>query len=102
VSKTAILGDWVHAHERDSAGVKVYVDAGEPLPPSRGRHRMTFRSDGTFVESQPGADDRVVQAGGTYQFDGTKLVLQRASGAQPVVYEAVRSSDGKRLELKKV
>lgn len=102
MSKTAILGDWIHAHERDSAGVKLYVDAGEPLPPSRGRQRLTFLPDGTFVESQPGADDRAVQASGTFQFDGTKLVLQRASGAQPVVYEAVRGSDGKSLQLKKV
>ena len=102
MSKASILGDWIHAHERDSAGVKTYVNATEALPRSRGRQRLTFRADGTFVESQPGADDRVGQASGTYQFDGAKLVLQRVGDAQPVVYEAVCGSDGKSLQLKKV
>ena len=99
---TAILGDWIHAHERDSAGSKVYVDASEPLPPSRGRQRLTFRADGTFVDVQPGADDRAIQASGTYEFEGTKLLLQHASSAQPVFYEVVRGSDGRTLRLKKI
>lgn len=102
VVSTTILGEWIHAHERDGPDGKVYVDAGQPLPPSRGRHRLSFRPDGTFVESRPGADDRAVQASGTYQFDGVKLTLQRAIGDQPVVYEVVRSSDGRTLQLKKL
>jgi len=102
VSKTVILGNWVHAHERDSAGGKVYVEVGQPLPPSRGRHRIEFREDGTFVEGQPGADDRTAQASGHYQFDGTRLVLRRGSAAETAVFDATPGGDGKSLLLKKV
>jgi hypothetical protein len=102
VSKTVVLGEWVHAHEQDKAGAKVYVGAGEPLPPSRGRHRLRFLRDGTFVESMPGADDRSAQSGGTYTLDGTKLVLQRAGQEQAVVYETSEGSGEKSLVLKKV
>jgi len=102
MSKTTILGDWVHAHERDSAGAKVFVDSSQTLPPSRGRQRLTFRADGTFVEGQPGADDRTVQATGTYEFDGATLVMHRPGGAEPLKYEAVRGSDRTSLHLKAV
>jgi hypothetical protein len=98
VNTTAIHGEWVHAHERDGAGTKVFVSAAEPLPPSRGRRRLTFRPDGTFVEGRPGADDRTVQASGTYEFDGTRLVLHHAAGSD----EAYRCEAGKgSLRLRK-
>lgn len=99
MNKKAILGDWIHAHERDSQGMKVYVDTQESLPPSRGRHHISFQSDGTFVEGMPGADDRTAESRGTYQFDGVTLVLQRAGGTHNN-YEVVMNDDGKRLQLK--
>ena len=101
MDKTGLLGEWVHAHERDVGGAKVFVDADEPLPPSRGRQRLRFLSDGTFEEGMPGADDRSVQASGTYRLNGTRLVLQRDGQTQPVEYEAARVG-GKSLHLTKV
>lgn len=101
MNKQQLLGAWVHAHERDSAGARVFVDAGQPLPPSRGRQRLTFLDDGRFEEGRPGADDRSVQAAGTYELDGERLVLHR-SGFASAVFEASCSADGASLKLKKL
>lgn len=101
--KTAdILGRWVHAHERDDSGAKVFVSAGESLPPSRGRQRLEFLPDGTFIEGQPGADDRTVVASGTYRFVGKRLLLLRANSSEPDAFEALADGNGKFLKLKKV
>jgi hypothetical protein len=101
VNREAIVGEWVHAHERDSAGAKVFVSAAEPLPPSRGRRRLTFRPDGTFVEGRPGADDRTVQASGTYEFDGKRLVLHPTDGGDEAYLCQAAGSGGQALRLKK-
>lgn len=100
--KPTILGEWVHAHERDKAGAQVYVEAGQPLPPSRGRHRLQFLPDGTFVEQLPGANDRTSQTGGVYELDGATLVLHRRGLTSPMVYQTTLGSDGKSVLLKKV
>lgn len=97
-----IVGEWVHAHERDSDRTKVFVDAKEPLPLSRGRQRLELRLDGSFAEAQPGADDRSIQENGKYQFDGKMLILHRSGREQPVIYEAMSGSDEKSLELKRL
>jgi hypothetical protein len=101
MSKSAIVGDWVHAHEQDSDGVRVFVPSGTPLPPSRGRQRLSLKPDGSFLEANPGGVDRTVQAGGTYEFDGRELVLKRAAYPEPAIFEAIAGSDGSSLELKK-
>lgn len=101
MNKQQLLGAWVHAHERDSAGASVFVDAAESLPPSRGRQRLTFLEDGRFEEGRPGADDKAVQSGGTYEFDGKRLLLHR-SGFATATFEASRSDDGANLRLKKL
>jgi hypothetical protein len=95
-----IVGDWVHAHERDHDGVRVFVDAAESLPPSRGRRRLSLRADGSFDEARPGADDRTAGASGTYEFDGQRLVLRHHGQATPAVLEAKVGSDGKSLEVR--
>jgi hypothetical protein len=102
VKKALLLGDWVHAHERDRDGATVYVGSEEPLPPSRGRQRFKFLDDGTFLEGRPGADDRAVKDAGTYELDGSRLVLHRDGASQPVVFEASCNDDGSNLSLKKL
>lgn len=97
-----IIGNWIHAHERDVEGTKVYVDAEESLPPSRGRQRLSLHADGTFIEGFPGADDRPAEASGTYLFDGSHLVLQRPDSKQSRIYKATYGSDGKSLQLEQV
>lgn len=94
-----IFGDWIHAYEFDTANTKVYVKIGGPLPPSRGRQRLSFHSDGTFTGAIPGLDDRITDISGSYQLKGTKLILNYGSGVPPVVYEALLDSEGKNLRL---
>lgn len=95
-----VVGDWIHAHERDHGAWRVFIGASEPLPPSRGRRKLSLHSDGTYLEGQPGMDDRGVQTGGTYRFDGRVLVLQRPGNVPPLTYEV--AFKGKCLELKVV
>ncbi|WP_052024557.1 hypothetical protein [Acidovorax sp. CF316] len=102
MNKAEILGQWIHAHERDGVGAKVFVSAGEPLPLSRGRQQLEFLQDGTFVEGQPGPDDRALKASGTYEFDGMRLLLLRAGSSKPVAFEATADEDGKSLKLKQI
>ncbi|HEY4295511.1 MAG TPA: hypothetical protein VGM85_03480 [Paraburkholderia sp.] len=96
----SIVADWVHAHERDHDGYQVFVDASEPLPPSRGRRRLTICRDGQYVDTHPGGDDRAAQNRGTYQFDGHVLLLHCSSGSRPLAYE-VCLSGGKQLEIRR-
>ena len=77
----SIVGEWVHAHERDHDRKQVFVSAATALPPSRGRRRLQLLPDGTFKELRPGIDDRTVAAAGAYTWDGQHLRLNFADGS---------------------
>jgi hypothetical protein len=100
MSTSRAVGDWIHAHEHDHDDVRVFVNAAQPLPPSRGRQRLSLRADGTFEDFRPGADDRTRSSSGTYQFDGKKLILRHHDSRALTIYETTPSTDGSRLELK--
>ena len=57
-STSAIVGTWFSSNEEDTEGAEVYRPTGFAFPPSRGRPGIEFRSDGSYVEIGPGADDR--------------------------------------------
>jgi hypothetical protein len=57
-STSAIIGTWFHSYEEDTEDADVYRPKGFAFPPSRGRRGIEFRSDGSYVEIGPGADDR--------------------------------------------
>jgi hypothetical protein len=98
----SIAGEWVHAHERDHDRVQVFVSAASALPPSRGRRRLHLLPDGTFKESRPGVDDRLVAAAGVYTWDGERLRLNFADPSRrPPSGEAALSADGASLELQR-
>lgn len=69
-------GRWVHAHEQDTDSERVYVRAGAPLPPSRGRTTLELRPDGTYVQTAPGPVDVPEAAAGVWSLDGDELVLR--------------------------
>ena|SRR6266542_3935968 len=49
---------WLHSREEDSAGAVAFRPSDFPLPPSRFREAIEFRSDGTVTYFGIGADDR--------------------------------------------
>jgi hypothetical protein len=55
---SAIIGTWFHSYEEDTEDANVYRPKGFAFPPSRGRPGIEFRSDGSYIEIGPGADDR--------------------------------------------
>ena len=72
------MGPRARARPRSRAGVRERRSA---LPPSRGRRRLHLLPDGTFKESRPGMDDRMVAAAGVYTWDGARLRLNFADPA---------------------
>lgn len=73
--RVRIVGDWVHAHEQDGPEGSVYRPASTPLGPSRGRHRLELRADGTAIDGGPGPTDRRTAEQKTWTLDDHVLVV---------------------------
>lgn len=58
-----VVGHWVHAHEEDEAGCRVFRRVGAELPPSRGRAELVITPDLKARRIGPGADDRPAEKG---------------------------------------
>ncbi len=65
----SLEGEWVHRHEEDSGARLVFVRAGAPLPPSRGRRRLGLRSGGALEGSTPGRGDAPEALRGRWSFE---------------------------------
>lgn len=74
--------EWVHAHEEDSADIRVFRPASHPLPPSRGRRTLDLRTEGSLTQSRPGADDRRTRETGRWTLQGHMLTLQSGAAAE--------------------
>lgn len=72
---------WVHAHEEDLPGERVYRPAGHALPPSRGRAAFTLEPDGTLVERGPGPADRPTRATGRWSLEPDGSLTLTSPGA---------------------
>jgi hypothetical protein len=79
-SPESLTGRWVHAHEEDSEGRRVYRPADFELPPARGRQSLDLRPGGVLVEGGPGPADVPEEAEGRWELDGDTLVLHREHG----------------------
>ena len=74
---------WVHAHEEDTSGKKVFRPASHPLPPSRGRVGYEFKPNGKLIRSGPGASDQPQKTEGTWTLSpGGRLTMSVAGGDQ--------------------
>lgn len=93
-----LVGSWVHSHEEDHDGIRVYRPSTTELPPSRGRDSVTLREDGTAVAGLPGpADAGVTTEDGTWRLEGD--VLNVDCPGWTGTYEIV-AADGTVLELR--
>jgi hypothetical protein len=73
---------WMHSHEEDADGLRVFRPCDFPFPPSRGRASFDLRPCGEFWSSDPGPDDRSAKRRGRWQLDGRMLTLQRVGQAE--------------------
>ncbi|WP_067451928.1 hypothetical protein [Actinomadura macra] len=72
---TDITGAWLHSFEEDTGTSEVYRPSGYRFPPARRvRRGLEFRSDGTFIESRPGPDDRLREVHGRWERQGADRV----------------------------
>jgi hypothetical protein len=76
------VGRWIHAHERDTDAVRVYVGPEVKLGLSRGRTSYEFKEDGSFVESAPGPTDRTTARRGRACVEDGVLVLAYSDGTE--------------------
>jgi hypothetical protein len=75
LTREAIAGKWVHAHEEDRDGEMVFRPASHPLPPSRGRVLLELNADGTYVQHAPGPVDAPVASDGKWSLERDRLVV---------------------------
>jgi hypothetical protein len=57
VARKLLQGSWRHSHEEDTEDAMVYRRAGFAFPPSRGRHGLDLRADGTGADQGIGPTD---------------------------------------------
>ncbi len=93
-----LLGAWVHSHEEDEPGRKVFRRDDYPFPPSRGRRGYEFHPDGRVVARGPGPDDRTTAAVGTWTLEADGRLVLVLPGAGQAAYQVV-ALEGTRLEL---
>jgi hypothetical protein len=90
---------WLHAHEEDTPGQKVFRPDSHPLPPSRGRTGYDLQAGGRAVKVGAGPTDRSTAAQGTWTLDPQGRVVVRIPG-QPDEVLDVASVDADRLVVK--
>ena len=85
IDPAALRRRWVHSHEEDTEGERVFRPASFAFPPSRGRSAFELRADGSFAESAPGPTDRPEETeGGRWKLEGDRdMHLVIADPAQP-------------------
>ncbi|GGJ79667.1 hypothetical protein GCM10010123_06850 [Pilimelia anulata] len=84
----ALFRRWVHVHEEDEAGVRVYRPADAPLPPARGRDGIEFHPDGSLCQYSPGPADAPVGRDGAWRVatpDTLEITSARGAGRFEIV-----------------
>jgi hypothetical protein len=99
VDASLLQGRWLHAHEEDRPGAKVFRPDTHPLPASRGRTGFVFQPDGTLLKVGPGPVDRGASTPGTWTLDPDGRLTIRVPGASEEVIE-VESLEQDRLVAK--
>jgi hypothetical protein len=100
IDKALLQGRWLHAHEEDGPGGKVFRPADRhPLPPSRGRTGYVFEPDGGVVRLGPGPADRGTSARGTWSLDAGGRLTIRVPGSSDEVLQ-IESLEADRLVAK--
>ena len=91
---------WLHSHEEDSSGTKVFRPDSYPLPPSRGRFGYEFQSDGCVKKLAPGPTDKPTTEQGTWTMDNQGRIEIRIPGHSDEVLD-IDTLDSDHLIMKK-
>lgn len=97
ISRESLLGEWVHSHEEDEPGSKVFRRSGHPFPPARGRDAIELKADGTAVVGGPGAADVPEEETGKWELENETILLD--AGGKVRVLEVV-ACGAERLEVR--
>jgi len=97
-----LANHWIHSHEEDTAGLKVFRPASFPFPPSRGRHEYNLQRDGTMATVGPGPTDKRVSGTGTWTVEGQNILTMKLPGMQQAMRHRIVSLDSDRLVLEEV
>jgi hypothetical protein len=99
---TAIIGTWFHSYEEDTENAEVYRRTGFAFPLSRGRPGMEFRSDGSYVEIGPGADDRGATSRGQWRdLGGGQIAISFPGSSRPPSVRHILSGENGVLKFAK-
>ena len=97
IRREALLGEWVHSHEEDQPGLKVFRGSGYRFPPARGRDAVELKADETAVVRGPGPTDVPEETAGTWELDGETIRLEAGDQARAL---NVVSCDDERLVVR--
>ena len=98
--RASLEGEWIHRHEEDSGARQVFVRAGAPLPPSRGRRRLALRAGGALEGSVPGRTDAPEALQGSWSLAAPdRLLLVWATPETGEEVFRIEAADGERLVL---
>jgi hypothetical protein len=76
IDRELLKGRWLHSHEEDEAGTRVYRPSSYSFPRSRGRAGIELHADGTLIQTDPGPTDAKVSRPGSWSLDGDTLILE--------------------------
>jgi len=91
---------WLHSHEEDVPGKKVFRPDSYAWPPSRGRFGYEFRPDGRVLRLAPGPTDKPTADQGTWTADAEGQITIHIPGRQDEVLE-IDTLDPDRLVVKR-
>ena len=97
ISREALLGEWVHSHEEDEPGRKVFRRSDYPFPPARGRDAIELKADDTAVVRGPGPTDVPEDEIGKWSLDRETIRID--AGGEVSTMEVV-TCDSERLEVR--
>lgn len=89
--KDRLVGQWVHAHEEDHDGVRVFRPATYSFKPSRGREKITLKEDGMLEYTPIAPNDLPQTFAGNWEIDRSKLILKYEN--QEKIYRIIQSTD---------
>jgi len=84
IDPSLLPGQWIHAHEEDTAEAMVFRRPTHIFPPSRQRRSFELRPDGSMTDKRLGADDRPRPTEGSWSLvDQNHLELAPQDPALP-------------------